>query len=177
MAFQTKWINQYRMLKAKRQYRYFKCKECGQCAKACPYNAIAHLQRPCKFSCPVDAITYDEDGISVIDPDKCIRCGQCIHSCPFGAIGTKSFITHVIEALKSDKEVYAMAAPATEGQFGKDITMNSWKKAMKEVGFDDFIEVGLGGDMTAAYEAEEWAEGRGIQGRKEDDNILLSGLR
>ena len=22
-----------------------KCKECGQCAKACPYNAIAHLKR------------------------------------------------------------------------------------------------------------------------------------
>ena len=51
-----------------------------------------------------------------------------------------------------------MAAPATEGQFGEKITMNSWKKAMKEVGFDDFVEVGLGGDMTAAYEAEEWAE-------------------
>ena len=34
-----------------------KCKECGQCAKACPYNAIAHLKRPCKFSCPVDEIT------------------------------------------------------------------------------------------------------------------------
>lgn len=27
---QTKWMNQYRMLKAKHQYRYFKCKECGQ---------------------------------------------------------------------------------------------------------------------------------------------------
>lgn len=25
-----------------------KCKECGQCAKACPYNAIADLIRPCK---------------------------------------------------------------------------------------------------------------------------------
>ena len=37
-----------------------KCKECGKCAEACPYNAIAHLQRPCKFSCPVDAISYDE---------------------------------------------------------------------------------------------------------------------
>ena len=24
-----------------------KCKECGQCAKACPYNAIADLMRPC----------------------------------------------------------------------------------------------------------------------------------
>lgn len=30
-----------------------KCKECGRCAQACPYNAIAHLKRPCKFSCPV----------------------------------------------------------------------------------------------------------------------------
>lgn len=135
-----------------------KCKECGQCAKACPYNAIAHLKRPCKFSCPVNAITYDEHGISVIDEEKCIRCGKCIHSCPFGAIGSKTFIVQVIEALKSGKKVYAMAAPATEGQFGPDITMESWKKAMKEVGFDDFYDVGLGGDMTAAYEADEWAE-------------------
>lgn len=29
---------------------------------------------------------------------------------------------------------------------------------MKAVGFTDLVEVGLGGDMTAAYEAEEWAE-------------------
>ena len=44
-----------------------KCKECGKCAEACPYNAIAHLQRPCKFSCPVDAISYDEYGIQDMD--------------------------------------------------------------------------------------------------------------
>lgn len=135
-----------------------KCKECGQCAKACPYNAIAHLKRPCKFSCPVDAITYNEYGLSVINKDKCIRCGKCIHSCPFGAIGTKSFMVPVIEAIKSGKHVYAMAAPATEGQFGPDITMDSWTEAMKQVGFEDFYDVGLGGDMTAAYEAEEWTE-------------------
>lgn len=135
-----------------------KCKECGKCAQACPYNAIAHLKRPCKFSCPVNAITYDEHGISVIDKEKCIRCGKCIHSCPFGAIGSKTFIVQVIEALKSGKRVYAMAAPATEGQFGDDITMASWKKAMLELGFADFYDVSLGADMTAAYEAEEWAE-------------------
>lgn len=136
-----------------------KCKECGKCAQACPYNAIAHLKRPCKFSCPVNAITYDEHGISVIDEKKCIRCGKCIHSCPFGAIGSKTAIVDVIKAiLDPNKKVYAMAAPATEGQFGENITMNSWKKAMAQVGFNGFIEVGLGGDMTAAYEAEEWYE-------------------
>lgn len=135
-----------------------KCKECGQCAKACPYNAIVGLKRPCKVACPVDAITYDEHNISVIDKDKCIRCGQCIHKCPFGAIGSQTFMLDVIEALKSGKHVYAMVAPATEGQFGKDITMQSWKNALMELGCTDTIEVGLGGDMTAASEAEEWVE-------------------
>lgn len=135
-----------------------KCKECGKCAQACPYHAIAALKRPCKFNCPVDAISYDENGISVINEEKCIRCGLCIHKCPFGAIGSKTFIVDVIDAIKSEKPVYALVAPATEGQFGAGITMNSWKKAMKEVGFTDLIEVGLGGDMTAAFEAEEWAE-------------------
>ncbi len=135
-----------------------KCKECGKCATACPYNAIAHLVRPCKFSCPVDAISYDDNGISVINKDKCIRCGQCIHRCPFAAIGSKTFIVDVIKALKSGKPVYAMAAPATEGQFGKNITMASWRQAMLELGFAEFYEVGLGGDMTAASEAAEWAE-------------------
>lgn len=135
-----------------------KCKECGKCAQACPYHAIAALKRPCKFSCPVDAISYDENGISVINEEKCIRCGLCIHRCPFGAIGSKTFIVDVIKAIKSEHPVYALVAPATEGQFGEHITMNSWKKAMKAVGFTNLVEVGLGGDMTAAYEAEEWAE-------------------
>ena len=135
-----------------------KCKECGQCAKACPYNAIVGIKRPCKVACPVDAITYDEHNISVIDEKKCIRCGQCIHKCPFGAIGSEAFIVDVIGALKAGRHVYAMVAPATEGQFGGDITMQSWKNALKELGFTDTIEVGLGGDMTAASEAEEWVE-------------------
>lgn len=135
-----------------------KCKECGKCAQACPYNAIAHLKRPCQFSCPVNAISYNEYGISVIDKEKCILCGKCLHSCPFGAIGYKSSIVPVINALKSDRPVYIMAAPATEGQFGADITTASWRKAMQELGFKDFYDVGLGGDMTAASEAEEWAE-------------------
>lgn len=135
-----------------------KCKECGMCAAACPYGAIVHLVRPCKQACPVGAISYDEYGYCVIDEDKCINCGHCIHSCPFGAIGSKTYITKIIEHIRKGDEVYAMAAPATEGQFGPDITMESIRDVCKQLGFTDMVEVGLGGDMTAAYESAEWTE-------------------
>lgn len=135
-----------------------KCKECGKCAQACPYNAIADLTRPCRKACPVDAITMDEHGLVEIDESKCIQCGACIHGCPFGAIGSKSFMVDVIDMIRAGKKVVAMVAPATEGQFGPDITMASWKTALKKIGFADMVEVGLGGDLTAAAEAQEWAE-------------------
>ena len=109
-------------------------------------------------SCPVSAITMDEHGVCQIDESKCIQCGQCIHNCPFGAIASKTSIVDVINEIRAGKKVVTMLAPAGEGQFGENITMASWKTAMKKLGFADFVEVGLGGDMTAAFEAEEWAE-------------------
>ena len=137
-----------------------KCRECGQCEKACPFGAIVHMQRPCKKACPAGAISYDDYGFCVIDEDKCIHCGHCIHNCPFGAIGSKIFLTDIIHAIREGKRVIAMCAPATEGQFGKDITMGAIREALKRVGFADMVEVGLGGDMTAAYEAKEWIEAK-----------------
>ena len=142
-----------------------KCSECGMCAQNCPYWAIVHLERPCKKACPVDAITYDECGFCVIDEAKCINCGHCIHSCPFGAISAKTYLIDIIRAIKAGKEVIAMCAPATEGQFGEQITMGSVREACRKLGFADMVEVGLGGDMTAAYEALEWSEAR-REGRK-----------
>ena len=135
-----------------------KCKSCGQCARACPYGAIIHQERPCKKACPVGAIYYDESGICKIDESKCIHCGHCIHSCPFGAINSRVFLVDIIKAIKAGKRVIAMCAPATEGQFGKDIGMAAIREGLKKVGFADMVEVGLGGDMTAAYEAVEWVE-------------------
>lgn len=142
-----------------------KCKSCGMCAKSCPFEAIVHLERPCKKSCPAGAISYDESGICKIDDEKCVQCGHCIHSCPFGAIGSKIYALEVIKAIKHGRRVIAMCAPATEGQFGKDIGMAAVREALKKVGFADMVEVGLGGDMTAAYEAKEWIEAK-KEGRK-----------
>ena len=139
---------------------FAKCKSCGLCAKACPYGAILHQERPCKKACPVDAISYNEAGICQIDESKCIHCGHCIHNCPYGAIGSKIYAADVIRAILDGKRVIAMCAPATEGQFGKEIGMAAIRSALKKAGFADMVEVGLGGDMTAAYEAKEWIEAR-----------------
>ncbi len=138
-----------------------KCRECGKCQEACPYNAIAHLQRPCKKVCPADAIEYDQYGVCEINDEKCIRCGACIHSCPFGAIGTKASVVEIISHIKNGDRVFAMTAPSAEGQFGPEYTMASWRNALIKAGFADMTELGLGGDMTAASEAAEWAEAYG----------------
>lgn len=137
-----------------------KCKSCGLCAKACPFGAIIHQERPCRKSCPAGAIFYDDAGICQIDESKCIHCGHCIHSCPFGAIGSKIYAVDVIRDILAGRRVIAMCAPATEGQFGKDIGMAAIRAALKKAGFADMVEVGLGGDMTAASEAVEWIEAR-----------------
>lgn len=134
------------------------CKECGKCAQACPYNAISDHQRPCKKSCPVNAISMDENGIVTINDEKCIRCGACIKNCPFGALADRSFMVPVIQAILQGKPVYAMVAPAAEGQMGKDITMGDLRNALIELGFTDMYEVSLGADLTAESEGEEWME-------------------
>jgi len=133
------------------------CKECGKCAQACPYNAIADLMRPCKRSCPVDAITMDENKIVKVDENKCIHCGQCIKNCPFGAIMDRSFMVSVINLINNGLPVYAMVAPAGEGQFG-NLSMADLAIAIKQLGFADMYEVALGGDLVAESEAKEWLE-------------------
>lgn len=137
-----------------------KCRECGRCAEACPYHAIADLMRPCKRSCDVGAISIGEDKLAVINEEKCISCGHCAQACPFGAISDTSVITEVIDALKSEKRTVAIPAPAVEGQFGPNATVGRVITALKKLGFDDVYEIALGGDAVSYFEAKELMENK-----------------
>lgn len=135
-----------------------KCIKCGKCVSACPYHAINHQKRPCADSCGVKAIVSDDLGRAKILEDKCVACGKCIITCPFGAISDKSEIYQLIKSLQSDKKVYAIIAPSFVGQFGPHVSPEQIREAIKMLGFDDVIEVGLGADLTTLNEAHEFVD-------------------
>ncbi len=133
---------------------YDRCKECGACVNACPFNAIVATQRPCKASCPVDAIHMDENGLAQIDEEKCINCGACQAKCPFGAIEDMSWMVNVIEELKAKTKMFAIFAPAIQGQFDK-ATLPQIKQGIRQLGFADAYEAAIGADAVAWYERED----------------------
>ncbi|MDF2521346.1 MAG: 4Fe-4S dicluster protein, partial [Clostridia bacterium] len=138
-----------------------KCKECGKCKTACPYNAVSDVMRPCRRACPVDALSIDENRKAFIDNEKCIQCGACVYQCPFGAIMDKSQIVEVINELKAAKDnkinIYAVVAPAISSQF-TFAKLGQVIGAIKSMGFHDVVEAALGADIIADHETHEFAE-------------------
>lgn len=133
-----------------------KCVNCGLCKEACPFHAIVYQPVPCEESCPVGAISKDENGIEHIDPDKCIYCGKCMVACPFGAIMEKTFMVDVFKEITGGKNVVAMVAPSLGGQFKPDY--RKVLTAIKKLGFNQVVEVAKGANITTENEREELIE-------------------
>ena len=140
------------------------CADCPLSHYIVTDNCRKCMAKACQQACKFGAVSMGRDR-AYIDPDKCKECGQCIHACPFGAIGSKTDIVDVIKDMRAGKKVVAMVAPAIEGSFGADITMDSIRTACKKIGFDDMYEVAIGGDLTAGAEAKEWLEAN-AEGKK-----------
>lgn len=139
-----------------------KCVECGQCAKVCPFSAIANRKRPCQVACKINAISINENNAAAIDYDKCISCGACVYQCPFGAISDKSYILNAIDIIKKcqegkDFKVFAIVAPAIYSQFSY-AKVGQVVSGIKQLGFHTVIEVALGADIVAKSESMELVE-------------------
>lgn len=139
-----------------------KCKECGSCAKVCPYSAIISRRRPCENACKIKAIHMNENKAAAIDNSKCISCGACVYQCPFGAITDKSFILDAIDIIKKSEnntkyKVFAVIAPSISSQFTY-AKLGQVISGLKKLGFHTVVEAALGADMVAYTESAELAE-------------------
>ncbi len=142
-----------------------KCKECGACAKVCPYTAIISRKRPCQNACKLKAISMNEEKAAKIDDSKCIQCGACVYQCPFGAITDKSYIIDAVNALKNSQAnckekgvpTYAIVAPSIASQFSY-AKLGQVYSGLYQLGFDNVLEVSLGADIVALKEAKELKE-------------------
>ena len=139
-----------------------KCKECGSCAKVCPYSAIISRRRPCENACKIKAIRMNENKAAAIDNSKCISCGACVYQCPFGAITDKSFILDAIDIIKKSEnntkyKVFAVIAQSISSQFTY-AKLGQVISGLKKLGFHTVVEAALGADMVAYAESAELAE-------------------
>lgn len=135
-----------------------KCIKCGRCKDICPYGTIILYDRPCAVACGVKAIGSDHLGRAIIDHDKCVSCGECMQACPFSAIADKSQIYQLVKALRSDMNLYAIIAPAFVGQFGPMVTPSQVFEAVRQLGFVEVLEVGIGADIGTIHEAQEFLD-------------------
>lgn len=67
--------------------------------KSCQYGCLG--LGSCMQVCPVDAISYDSEGLVWVDKEKCISCEKCVAVCPTKVIKMIPYDADVIVACNS----------------------------------------------------------------------------
>ena len=75
-----------------------------------------------------------------------------------------SWMVDVIEELKKGTEMYAIFAPAMQGQFD-NATLPQVMEGIRQLGFRDVYEAAIGADAVAWYEKED-AKKHKAEGKK-----------
>lgn len=137
----------------------------GQC------NCSDEEKEHCRASCLFEAITIDENGNAIIDPELCTGCAECIELCKESNLAERKDLIAALQAVKSsDAPVYVLIAPAFIGQFHKDVTPGKLRSAFKNLGFTGMLEVALFADILTLREAFEFNK----KVKSEEDFLLTS---
>ena len=109
-----------------------------------PYFHAIHIDNKkcagrmkCMRICPTQAIRVREGKANIIS-EKCIDCGECIAVCPNDAILP---LTDPFGDLGKFKYTVAIPSPPLYAQFGKEILPDKILAGLKELGFDDTLDL------------------------------------
>ena len=91
----------------------------------------------CLRTCPTQAIRIRDRKAKIIE-EKCIDCGECISVCPNDAIVP---LTDPFGELSKFKHTVAIPSPPLYAQFGREILPDKILAGLKELGFDDALDL------------------------------------
>lgn len=119
----------------------------------------------CLSACVFNALSIDDNGQAMIDSSKCLGCSRCVNVCSQDILVQSKDLVAVMLALKEHQgPVFAINAPALEGQFGSDVEIGQIRAALKTIGFTGLVEVAISADLLTLKEALE------LKNRTIDDN-------
>lgn len=137
---------------------------------ACENCSSFEKSPACEVACLFSAIKRDEEGKVVVEQKDCTGCGRCVEVCENKGLVERKDLIPILELLNSKTvPVYAMIAPAFNGQFTIDVTAGKLRSAFKCLGFYGMLEVALFADILTLKEALEFD--RMIQ---EDKDYMLT---
>lgn len=67
--------------------------------KGCFWGCLGHGD--CETVCDFDAITMNEHGLPIVDPEKCTACGDCVEVCPKDLFSLQPISRHLWVACKN----------------------------------------------------------------------------
>ena len=100
----------------------------------------------CIRNCPVKSIRFSGNQAYIIG-NECILCGHCFVVCPQDAKQIVDETEKVQVLMQGDEPVIASVAPSFVANY-PGVGINSFRKALKQIGFADAEETALGATIV-----------------------------